>query len=85
MKPPPATSARETPSRLVEFRRQLLGDLARLAPDLLGEVEGEGQGHVAQIELRRGLNEDLVEGDAESLRHGLADARRKFRLEGEDH
>ncbi len=68
-----------------ELRGQFLGDVPRLAADLLREVEGEGQGHVPEFEFGGGLDQDLAEGHPESLRHRLTDADDKVRLESEDH
>ncbi len=68
-----------------QFRSQFEGDFAGLASDLPGKVEGERQGHVAEIKLRSGLDQDFSQGHAEGLRHGLPDAVGEVLLESENH
>ena len=68
--------------RLVRFEHllQLLGDGARVALlagrllDALRQLEGDGEGEVAQVGARRHLRGDLFEFDAELLGGGGADA-----------
>jgi hypothetical protein len=72
----------DAPDRLVRFEHllQLLGDGARVALlagrllDALGQLEGDGEGEVAQLGARRHLGRDLFQFDPEFVGGGGADA-----------
>ena len=65
--------------------RELLRDLPRLAPQLLGEVEGGRQRDVAEVDPRRVLEGHRFELDAEGVAGGLADGAGQVLLDIQDH
>ena len=73
------------PRRPRELRGQALGDLAWLAAQRLGQVEGRGQGEVAQLRagriLERHRGQVGVEGRASRRAHRLAE----LGMDVEDH
>jgi hypothetical protein len=68
-----------------ELRRQPLGDLTRLAAEGLREVEGGGQGEVAQLDPGRVLEGDVLEVDVESGPCGSPRRAGEELLEVQDH
>jgi hypothetical protein len=68
-----------------EGGRELLGDLARRPLQDLGELERDGAGEVAQLDLRRGLEDEARGLDAESLQAGVDDCALERALEADQH
>ena len=64
---------------------QPLGDLPRLAPQRLGQVERGGEGEIAELDPGRVLEGDALERDVEGAARCLADRSGKALLLIDDH